>query len=205
MSMTGLNVGIINYGIGNISSIRSALRNLGAETKLISEFSDTIDCSHFILPGVGAMRVAMDEIRKQKLENTIRLIISSKKPILGICLGMQLLASRGYEASETEGLNLIAGEVHRIDTEIEQRKLPRFGWINVEAKGSSKSSLLLNGIEINKFYFAHSYHFIPENVDHIAAVDDEGLVVIEGKIVLALVPDEDFEDWDETLNDGLEE
>ena len=97
-------VGIINYGVGNISSIKSAFRCVGAQTKLVSSKEDITDCTHIVLPGVGTMKKAMEEIGKIEIKNIFELIIETEKPILGICLGMQLYATKGYEISETYGL-----------------------------------------------------------------------------------------------------
>jgi glutamine amidotransferase len=174
-------VGVINYGIGNISSITSAFRFVGAETKLVSMKEDIADCTHIVLPGVGTMKKAMEEIEKLQIKIMITSIIATEKPILGICLGMQLYATEGYEISKTSGLNVISGDVHRIQIRRKNQKLPRFGWISVSNANKERPSRLLEGINLSKFYFAHSYHFTPTCELDIAALDSEGLVAVVEK------------------------
>ena len=174
-------VGVINYGIGNISSIRSALRSLGVFTTLVSNQNDTKNCSHFILPGVGAMKSAMDEIVRQDIDDVVKGILGEEKPILGICLGMQLLGSKGYELSESLGLNLIEGEVQLIQDNPRIRKLPRFGWINVKSSNPNHHSRLLEKNETNRYYFANSFHLKPTDPNVVTGLDAHGLVAVVEK------------------------
>ena len=174
-------VGVINYGLGNISSIRSAFRSLGVTSYLVSNQSDAMNCSHFILPGVGAMKSAMEEIVRQDIDNLINFLVEAEKPILGICLGMQLLGTKGYELSETLGLNLIEGEVHLITDNPRIRKLPRFGWIDVSSGNLNQKSRLLVKNETNRYYFANSYHLEPMDSNVITGLDMHGLVAVVEK------------------------
>jgi glutamine amidotransferase len=171
-------VGLIDYGLGNIASIKSALQKINAETFMVSSTDDAKGCSHFILPGVGSMKVAFEEIKNKEIDKVINSIVEDQLPILGICLGMQLLSSKGFEPSETPGLDIINGEVRRIDSKQIAGKLPRLGWLNLESSPQITESKLMLNISIQRFYFAHSFHFIPTDLSAVKFFDEQGLVAL---------------------------
>ena len=149
-------VSIIDYGLGNIYSLLSAFRYLGIDSSLISSPSEVSASSHLVLPGVGAFPAAMNRLHKSNLVDAIKSHHFSGKPMLGICLGMQLLFTRGFEVSECIGLQLLKGDIIRIDSFSELSSniiLPNVGWRDI----SVPSSPLLDIKDNASFYFVHSY------------------------------------------------
>ncbi len=148
-------IGLIDYGsMGNSESIRRALSAAGGEVVIIRDAGGFAGVDKYVLPGVGAFHEAMDEIRRKGLEAPIRDAARSK-PTLGICLGMQMLASVGYEYGETPGFDLIDGEVRRMQC---KAAVPHIGFNRVQVIGDSP---LFRGLgEEAEFYFMHSYEFV---------------------------------------------
>ena len=145
-------VGIINYGTaGNIHSVSKALQKAGAEVVVINTPEDFRKIPRIVLPGVGSFKQGMAELES---DGFIESIQAFEGPILGICLGMQILSSFGYEHGLTKGLNLIKAEVKPIEC---SGKVPHVGFNNIEVL---KDSLLLKGIEKEMFYFMHSYEVV---------------------------------------------
>jgi len=150
-----MKVGIIDYGMGNINSIIGALEHLKVQNIIYSfQEKELQNCDKLILPGVGAFNEAMTEIYSRHLEKTIKLLVEDNlKPILGICLGMQLLTTLSYENKKTKGLGLIKARVSKFSTN--NLKIPHIGFNQVKASSKSK---LFKGIDDNSdFYFVHSY------------------------------------------------
>ncbi len=157
---------VIDYGMGNLGSVKRALEECGATEVMISNYESDFDkCTHAILPGVGSFRDAMHNLHEQNLVPRIKkLALEDKVPFLGICLGMQLLASGGEEHGRTTGLELIPGTVSLLKPVIGER-VPHVGWNEIQKKNESP---ILEGIpDQSDFYFVHSYHF---SVDDPAAV-----------------------------------
>lgn len=162
-----MKVVIINYGLGNIKSIANSLRE-NQIAYIISDNPIEIQNSDLaILPGVGSFPAAMDLLNKKKLVKPIKEFVKSNKPILGICLGMQILFERGLEFEETKGLGLIKGEVVKIPTFNDSfEKIPNIGWRDIKVK--SKNNPILLGVEEGqKYYFTHSYHCVPKDKNEI--------------------------------------
>lgn len=160
---------IIDYGMGNVGSVKRSLEECGAENIVISHYeSDFDDCTHAILPGVGAFANAMQNLHEGGLTKLIQRIASQDKiPFMGICLGMQLLADRGYENNLTDGLGLIPGEINLLVPEQEER-VPHVGWNEIKIKQPHHP--ILKGVNNHSdFYFVHSYHFKTVDPDHIIA------------------------------------
>lgn len=167
---------IIDYGMGNLRSVQKALETLGAEVNISSKKEDLKNADKLILPGVGAFPDAMNNLRERGLFDVIREeVIDNKKIILGICLGVQLLAEKGYELKECEGLGLIPGEVIKFDVEKYKLKIPHVGWNNLI--NIKKDCPLFKNFEENElsFYFVHSYHFKTRLEEHIAAECNYGI------------------------------
>lgn len=164
-------IAIIDYKIGNLFSVKNALDYLGEPSEVTHDPDFIRKADGLILPGVGAFPHAMQELRKTGLIDIIR-GEAAKKPLLGICLGMQLLFERGYEFEECEGLGLIDGEIRKI--EAGALKIPHIGWNSLMLRNPCP---LLDGVKDGSFtYFVHSYRAVtrPEN---IAAATDYGVEI----------------------------
>jgi len=165
------NVCILDYGSGNVASVRNSLQRLGIESKVSNEIRDILDASHLVLPGVGAFKASMEKIEKRLPLSEIKLQVSLGKPFLGICVGMQVLAERGFEFGVHPGLNLLPGsEVIEFPSDISK---PHVGWNSVEILNEHP---ILRNIESGAdFYFVHSYFL--SKIDEISkiAVCDYGV------------------------------
>jgi glutamine amidotransferase len=147
---------IIDYGMGNLRSVQKAFENIGESAVISNDLSLIQNASKLVLPGVGAFKDAMHNLRELGLIDVLNNeVIRNKKPFLGICLGMQLIATKSYEFGETQGLGWIDAEITRFaSTEL---KIPHVGWNNV--KFSNPSPLFKNIPDDSDFYFVHSYYF----------------------------------------------
>lgn len=150
---------IIDFGMGNLDSIFRAVEECGGNPVITDTARGLSEFSHIILPGVGSFTKGMKNIAKRGIDSGLRgLAADGRKPLLGICLGMQLLATRGFEGGEFEGLNLIPGEVQKLIPENRNERIPHVGWNNVDL---ARPSPLFDGIRSGTdFYFVHSYHFV---------------------------------------------
>ena len=160
---------IVDMGMGNITSVRKALSFLKIESVISSDTGVIGNADILILPGVGSFRKAMENLHERNLVNKIKEeVLEHKKPILGICLGMQLLADRGYEDGQTEGLGLISGEVIKLPSG--SMPIPHIGWNNINIIDYS----YFQSIKDTNFYFVHSYCFeADDHKDILATVDYE--------------------------------
>jgi len=168
-----MKVAIINYGMGNLSSVRRSFEEVGAETIIASHPSALYDANRLVLPGVGSFSQGMASLNQGGWVSALQDVVHiQRKPLLGICLGMQMLASRGIEGGLTEGLDFIPGEVKKIDSlECEQR-IPHMGWNEVYYK--TKNSILEGIPEYSDFYFVHSYAFVPTDSANLIATVNYG-------------------------------
>lgn len=165
-------IGIINYGLGNLGSIQNMLRVIGSKS-IISDKADVLSaCDHLILPGVGAFDAGMSRLAESGLtELIIKLVNDDKIPILGICLGMQMLG-RKSEEGVLPGLGLIPFDNRRFCFKNINLKIPHMGWDIVDFKQDNQ---LLNSIEgVQRYYFVHSYHAVCDNPDNILMTCDYG-------------------------------
>ncbi|XSG81774.1 MAG: imidazole glycerol phosphate synthase subunit HisH [Methyloligella sp. ZOD6] len=179
-----MHLAIIDYGSGNLHSAAKAFERVakeegsGLSIKVTSDPEDVLSAERIVLPGVGAfadcraglmavpgMAAALDEA-----------VHGQGKPFLGICVGLQLLATRGLEHGDTPGLDWISGEVRAIETGNPDLKIPHMGWNTLTLQ---KPHALLEGIETGPeglhAYFVHSYHFVPEDADTLIATTDYGV------------------------------
>ena len=148
-------VAIIDYGAGNIKSVENAVRYLGQEAVLTRDPAVILSADHVILPGVGAFGDAMIRLRKYGLDNVLREVVKKEIPLLGICLGLQLLFERSEESPGAQGLGILPGKVLRIP-DGEGRKVPQIGWNDLTYPNEGR---LFNGIEEGAYvYFVHSYY-----------------------------------------------
>ncbi len=154
---------IVDYKMGNLRSVRNALGFLGYESRVSGNPDEIADSKMLILPGVGSFREAMKNIRETGLEEALNEgVLNKKRPILGICLGMQLLASEGTEDGITKGLNWIPGTVQKFRFDDPWIRLPHVGFNAVHFKETGRN--LSEGLgESVDFYFVHSYHFVCED------------------------------------------
>ncbi len=154
-------VAIVDYGMCNLDSVARAVEECGGKALVTQKPGDLATASHIILPGVGAFPDAMEMLRKTGMDVAIReQVMGERIPFLGICLGMQLMATRGFEIRESPGLDLIPGEVRRLRPGNPVERIPHIGWNEVRATDQCP---LFKGIPTNSdFYFVHSYHFCCE-------------------------------------------
>ncbi len=163
-------IAIIDYGMGNIYSIRNALENIGSKTKVVTKPHDLKDADAIIIPGVGSFDNTMKGL--QPFEEKITNLIEEGILFLGICMGMQALFNKSEEGIGS-GFGIIPGKVIRLPDNV---LVPQMGWNEIRIR---KETMLLEGIE-NKdfFYFVHSYHCVPENRDVIAATTEHGIDIV---------------------------
>lgn len=169
-------IAIIDYGAGNLFNVRNALNFLGFKNRVTSDPAVLRKADKVILPGVGSFPDAMQKLRDAKLTQTLREVATDGKPLLGICLGMQILFEKGYEFEETEGLGLIDGYVDKIVAP--GLKIPHMGWDDVEIVNPCPlTQEVKNG---DRVYFVHSYKVV-------TAVANIGLATQYGQLIPALV------------------
>lgn len=167
-------IGIINYGMGNLASVKNALEYLSISCKIISSPDELREADKIILPGVGAFGMAMDNLNKSGFSAEIKeLVLEKKKPILGICLGMQLLLDQSVEHGKHKGLSIVNGEVLFFGDAISGQPIPHMGWNDVEQK---KDSVLYKTIDGPvSYYFVHSYYCQLNNVQEVAGITNYGI------------------------------
>lgn len=148
-------IGIIDYGMGNLYSLSKALERLGYSYEFVSMPERLQEYTGLILPGVGAFGDAIANIRELGLEQGIQDYVASGRPILGICLGMQLLFDKSEEHGDHQGLSLLGGEVVRFQGDY---KVPHMGWNQLKISTNSHLPLLEGVADGDYVYFVHSYH-----------------------------------------------
>ncbi len=142
---------LLDYGSGNVHSAAKALERAGAEVQVTSDRAAALEADGLVVPGVGAFKAVMDQLRAVRGDEVIDRRLAGGRPVLGICVGMQVLFERGVERGvDTEGL----GEWPGVVTELPATVLPHMGWNTVEPDGGS---VLFDGIEDERFYFVHSF------------------------------------------------
>ena len=162
---------IVDYGVGNLKSVTNAMDYLGLSTRITSDPRELELADAIILPGVGAFPDAADKLRLTDLDRVLT-AQAEQKPILGICLGMQLLLDRGEEVRECAGLGLVPGRVRRIETGL---KLPHIGWNSLSFPNPSP---LLAGVEEGSYvYFVHSFCAVADDPATVIAQTDYGVPV----------------------------
>lgn len=170
-------VHIIDYGVCNLGSVRRAFEECGADAFLTDDPSTLKDASHIVLPGVGAFADGMKALKERGWVEALREAAVDKKiPTLGICLGMQLLATYGEEGGGHKGLDIIPGTVKKISSTDKMLRVPHVGWNEIAIRSND---LLFDGIPSGSdFYFVHSYHFVPDDGEHILATTPYGQDVV---------------------------
>ena len=170
-----MNVTIVDYNSGNISSVINSFNEVAkdkANIEVTSNLNKIKFSDKLVLPGQGSFRSCVDALNKiNGLKDTLNeFTIINKKPLLGICVGLQMFADIGYEETETKGLGWISGKVSKIDNQNGKYKLPHIGWNQINIVKESK---IFKDIENNShMYFVHSYEFIPSDKNVISATTD---------------------------------
>ena len=163
---------IVDYGVGNLKSVTNAMKHLGLETRITGRAEELERADAIILPGVGAFPDAAERLRAPGLDKLLA-EQAERKPILGICLGMQLLFDTGEEVRPCKGLGLVPGSVRKIAT---GRKLPHIGWNSLRFPSPSP---LFAGLEEGCFvYFVHSFCAVADREGDVIAVTDYGVPVV---------------------------
>ena len=165
-------IAIADYGVGNLFSLKSSFEKIGQRVELASNESKLRSAEKIILPGVGAFRDAARKLEESGLGQVIREEAEKGKPLLGICLGMQLLFDRSFEYGEFQGLGLIPGDVRPIAERIpEELKIPHMGWNSLHFP---KESALFRSVKEGEYvYFVHSYHAVTE-AEYVTATAEYG-------------------------------
>ncbi len=167
--MDDIMVGIVDYSAGNTGSVSRAIGFLGGRYKIVRESSDLYDVDKLILPGVGSFGKAVERMKENELYDEISRWIKSNKPLLGICLGMQLLFEGSDESPDAEGFSLFKGRCSKFDA----KKVPLIGWGSIELKRDSK--LFKDVPDGSFFYFLHSYYAPSVETDALLATNSYGV------------------------------
>lgn len=166
-------VGIIDYGVGNLFSLRSSCKAIGQEAFVSGDPAELEKASHLVLPGVGAFGDAAQKLRDAGMADFVRSQAAEGKPLLGICLGMQLLFEESYEYGRHPGLGLLQGRVVPMEGKLPPSlKIPHMGWNALEVRRGR----LLEGLDGQHVYFVHSY-FADGCEDSLAAVTEYGIPI----------------------------
>jgi len=166
-------IAIINYNMGNISSVENAFRRIGADVRVTSDHKIINNAETLVLPGVGAFKDALKNLEKLNLIKVIKENIR-KKYFLGICLGMQLLFDYSVEDGKNQGLGIFKGFADRIPPGV---KVPHMGWNQLKIL-RRKSKIFSSIKEGENFYFVHSYHVIPEDKKIISSTTNYGIKIV---------------------------
>ena len=166
-------VAIIDYGAGNLSSVKKALDYLGAESEITQDKEKILSASHVILPGVGSFGDAMESMRERGLVDTVKQA-AREKNFLGICLGLQLLFESSEESPGVEGLGILNGKIKTIPKD-NGLKVPHIGWNSVSLK--QKDGIFKNIDDESYFYFVHSFYLDGADEDVVAGVTQYGVPI----------------------------
>ncbi len=162
-------IAVIDYGMGNLRSVQKALESVGAQAEITQKTALIKTADKVVLPGVGAIKPAMEKLQQLDLTKAVQAVITDGRPFLGICLGYQLLYEKSDEGENAEGFGFCAGSVKRFKS----LKVPHMGWnqLNIQMKDCP----LFAGIENGAFaYFCHSYYVDPADKDTVAVTTDYG-------------------------------
>lgn len=170
-------IAIIDYDMGNLRSVQKGFERVGHNCIITRDPKDISNASHVVLPGVGAFKDCMDNLKNYGLVDPILLAIKSGKPFLGICLGLQLLFSESEEFGRHEGLDVIKGKVVRFSSELRTQnpelKIPHMGWNDIKIK--NRPAVLKDIADGSYLYFVHSYYVVPADDSVIATTTSYGI------------------------------
>ena len=165
---------LIDYGVGNIFAFQNVYKRLNIPTKIAKRSQDLTDAKKLILPGVGSFDYAISQLNASGMREKLdELVLEKKIPVIGICVGMQMMGNRSDEG-KLEGLKWIDSDILKFDEKLihQRTKLPHMGWNNV--KQSNKSNLFSNVPDLGRFYFLHSYYFNCNNNNNIISTSTYG-------------------------------
>ena len=155
--MTAPSVVVVDYGSGNLRSAERALAKVGAQVRMVTAAGDAGECDGVVVPGVGAFAACMAGVRASGADSLVRDRVAAGRPVLGICVGMQVMYDAGDEHGvHTEGIGVLDGRVERLDADV----LPHMGWNTVDAPDGSR---LFDGVADERFYFVHSYGVLADS------------------------------------------
>lgn len=181
--------GIIDYGVGNLRSVQSAVEKVGGTPVVTADHDRLMRCERLILPGVGAFAHGIAELKARGLDTILRQAIDTGRPLLGICLGMQMLATRSLEFGDTSGLGFTAGIVMLIEPPLDgvPLRLPHVAWKSLRRVPGAQD-WFFDGVDLNaRFYFIHSYAIQGSATDVAAWADHEGVefaaVIARGNVI----------------------
>ncbi len=175
---------VVDYGVGNLRSIAKSIEKANSDSKLnysikvSSDINDIKKSDKIVLPGQGSFKACKNGINNIKgmLDELNEGVLVKKKPIYGICAGMQLFATKGYEEEETNGLNWIPGVVAKLDIGKTNFKIPHMGWNELKIENTSK--VFKDVVNNNHAYFIHSYEFIPKDKNNVSITTNYGKDVV---------------------------
>lgn len=166
-------IGIIDYGLGNVQAFLNIYKKLGFPAMTVQTIDQVDRATKFILPGVGSFDWAMERLHASGMKDRLEeRVLGAKQPVLGVCVGMQMLA-RSSEEGHLPGLGWVPGIVKKFDEDLFSQKthLPHMGWNDVTPYDHAT---LFNGMKEQRYYFLHSYHFIPDDKAHVLATTSYG-------------------------------
>ena len=172
-------IAVIDYGMGNLRSVQKAFEAVGAQAVVTRNSAQILSASSVVLPGVGAFKDCMDNLKRFDLVDAVHKSIQSGKPFLGICLGLQLLFHQSEEFGQVPGLEILSGDVVGFAGRIPESasgsslKVPHMGWNTVRIKNSNP--LFQSIPDESYFYFVHSYYVVPKQPDDIATTTQYGI------------------------------
>ena len=169
--------GILDYGVGNVRSVQSAISKVGGSPILTADHDQLLTCDRLILPGVGAFAHGIAELKARGLDTVLHRSIDAGKPLLGICLGMQMLTTRSLEFGDTPGLNFTAGTVAPLEAAAGAPpvRLPHVAWKPLR-RVSGPNDWLFDGVDPDaRFYFIHSFAAQGDPTDVVAWADHDGI------------------------------
>jgi glutamine amidotransferase len=179
-----MQVAIIDYGMGNVASVQKAFLSIGISAIITRDKSEIENSKFIVLPGVGAFKQGMENLKKYNLVEVLNNeILNKNKPFLGICLGMQLIAEKGTEVEDCEGLGWIKGNVVKIYEQ--ELRVPHLGWNDI----STNKNSIIRDFDKQDFYFIHSFHFNALEKNEIVATVEYGnkyVAAIQKKNILAV-------------------
>ncbi len=178
-------IGIIDYGMGNLFSVEQALKKLDCTVILSDDPETLLEAEAIILPGVGAFPDAMDLLEQKELSGFIRSLPERQIPLLGICLGMQLLYDDSSEVSPTAGLGLLKGHIRRFDFEKGTQRIPHMGWNRLEF---ARLPYWLKELQVDTHvYFVHSFLAVDTDADEVFATASYGNVDVPGVVGAGMI------------------
>jgi glutamine amidotransferase len=176
-----MNITIVDYNSGNISSVINSFREVAqnkVKVEVTSDLSKIKSSDKIVLPGQGSFKSCVDALNRINglVDSLNEFAINNKKPLLGICVGLQMFADIGYEETETKGLGWISGKVSKIDNQNGKYKLPHIGWNQINIVKESK--IFKNIDNKSHMYFVHSFEFIPNDKNVISATTDYSTKIV---------------------------